>query len=584
MSGHKQHASHHLPSDIKPGDFRLLENQILEYAHTGVPRTPFLQKTALMLLSFSSCDVVRLILLEHGQRFCCKASSNTTIPFRHNIGLIPTGHPGNPIWCDSGNEDLEQFCRAIIKREIDFSQPYFTEFGSFWSGDITRLDLPELVSSDNGDSLGISINGDVRSLALIPIMAGKDRIGLMTLESEQPDFLSESHIISYEHLAHTLGIAFAHRRLQVALRERVKELTCLYGIAKLVAHPNISLDELLQKTVELLPPAWLFPDIASAQIVVDRRHYRTTRYQKGVQNLRSDLFISGKKRGFVEIGYNEVRPQLDDGPFLIEERNLIDTISREIAVIIEQTQTEQEKQLLLDQLRHADRLATIGQLAASVTHELNEPLVNILGFAQLAVKETNMPEQSRQDINKIINAALHAREVIKKLLIFARDTTAAKTPMNLNDLVEDGLFFLESRCNKSGIKLVRNLAENMPDIIADHSQLLQVLTNLVVNSIHAMSEGGILTMQTEFDETEVLLIVEDTGTGMSKDVMKKIFSPFFTTKDLDQGTGLGLSVVQGIVNSHGGSIDVDSKIDIGTRVIIHLPLDSAKVDEENGND
>ncbi len=583
MSGTNKGIASHLPSDIKPGDFRLLENQILEYAHTGVPRTPFLQKTALMLLSFSSCDAVRLILLERGQRFCCLASSNSAIPFRHDISLAPTGHPGNPIWCEHDNEDLEQFCRKIIKHDVDFSQPYHTQNGSFWSGDIARLGLPALTPAENGDSLCISIDGSVRTLALIPIMAARDRIGLLTLESEHKDFLSETQVESYEHLAHTLGIAFMHRRLHVALRERVKELTCLYGIAKLVAHPGISLEELLQKTVELLPPAWLYPDIASAQIVVDRRPYRTANYQKGVQNLRSDIFIGGKKRGYVEIGYREIRPQLDDGPFLIEERNLIDTISREIAVIIEQTQVEREKQQLQDQLRHADRLATIGQLAASVTHELNEPLVNILGFAQLAVKEPNMPEQARQDTNKIINAALHAREVIKKLLIFARDTTAAKTPMNLNDLVEDGLFFLESRCSKSGIELVRNLAENMPDIIADHSQLLQVLTNLVVNSVHAMPEGGTLTLHTAFDEQEVLLIVEDTGTGMTREVMKKIFSPFFTTKDLDQGTGLGLSVVMGIINSHGGKIDVESKVGSGTRVTIHLPLETAGDDEENGN-
>ncbi|MBN2225838.1 MAG: hypothetical protein JW763_00590 [candidate division Zixibacteria bacterium] len=583
MSGYNKGIVSHLPSDIKPGDFRLLENQILEYAHTGVPRTPFLQKTALMLLSFSSCDAVRLILLERGQRFCCLASSNAVIPFRHEISLAPTGHPGNPIWSEPNNDELEQFCRNIVKREVDFSKPYFTRNGSFWSGDITRLDIPAMKASENGDSLCMSIDGSVHTMALVPILAAKDRIGLLALQSEHKQFLSEAQIESYEHLAHTLGIAFMHRRLHVALRERVKELTCLYGIAKLVANPEITLEELLQKTVELLPPAWLYPDIASAQIVVDRRPYRTANYHKGVQNLRSDIFIDGKRRGFVEIGYREIRPQLDDGPFLIEERNLIDTISREIAVIIEQTQVEHEKQQLQDQLRHADRLATIGQLAASVTHELNEPLVNILGFAQLAVKEPNMSEQAQQDITKIINAALHAREVIKKLLIFARDTTAAKTLMNLNDLVEDGLFFLESRCNKSGIELVRNLAENMPDIIADHSQLLQVLTNLVVNSIHAMPEGGTLTLHTAFNEREAVLIVEDSGTGMTKEVMKKIFSPFFTTKDLDQGTGLGLSVVMGIINSHSGKIDVASKVGSGTKVTIRLPLETAEDTEEYGN-
>jgi signal transduction histidine kinase len=291
--------------------------------------------------------------------------------------------------------------------------------------------------------------------------------------------------------------------------------------------------------------------------------------------MRVDIVVDGNKRGFVEVGYVWEKPQLDEGPFLNEERNLIDAIAREVSIIVEQKQAEDEKLKFQEQLRHADRLATIGQLGAGLAHELNEPLANILGFAQLATKDQSLIDQTRQDIEKIISAALHAREVIGKLLVFARETTPEKTQVNLNSLVEDGLHFLQSRCAKIGIELVRNLSEGLPEITADRSQLLQVLTNLTVNSIQAMPAGGSLTITTTRDDGHVLLIVEDTGAGMSDEVMKKIFNPFFTTKDVDEGTGLGLSVVHGIVTSHGGTIEVESKVGRGTKFTVRLPVQAA---------
>jgi two-component system NtrC family sensor kinase len=282
----------------------------------------------------------------------------------------------------------------------------------------------------------------------------------------------------------------------------------------------------------------------------------------------------------VEAAYTEDRPELDEGPFLKEERSLIDTIAKEVASIIERRQAEEEKSRLQDQLRHADRLATIGQLAAGVAHELNEPLGNTLGFAQLAKKCPGLPEQAKQDIEKAVIASLHAREVVKKLMLFARRMPPKKTQVNLNRLVEEGLYFLESRCAKEGIELARSLSPDLPEITADAAQLTQVLVNVIVNSVQAMPKGGKLTVETSAGEGHISLIVVDTGVGMSGEVMKKIFIPFFTTKEVSEGTGLGLSVVHGIVASHGGSIKVDSKPGRGTRFEVKLPLTGAPDVEE----
>jgi two-component system NtrC family sensor kinase len=183
-----------------------------------------------------------------------------------------------------------------------------------------------------------------------------------------------------------------------------------------------------------------------------------------------------------------------------------------------------------------------------------------------------LPEQTKQDVEKIVSASLYAREVIKKLMLFARQTTPSKTNVNLNQIIEEGLFFFEARCAKAGINLVRQLASDLPAITADPAQLNQILINLVVNAIQAMPDGGKLKVKTDFHDNRVSLSVEDTGIGMNEDIIRQIFIPFFTTKDVDQGTGLGLAVVHGIVTSHQGSIQVDSQVGKGSKFEIQLPI------------
>ncbi|MBT8386951.1 MAG: PAS domain-containing sensor histidine kinase, partial [Ignavibacteria bacterium] len=270
--------------------------------------------------------------------------------------------------------------------------------------------------------------------------------------------------------------------------------------------------------------------------------------------------------------YTEDKPNLDEGPFLREERNLIDTIARQIALIVEQKETERNRLELQDQIRHADRLATIGQLAAGVAHELNEPLSNILGVAQLIKKDQGLPGNVSRDVDGIVDASLNAREVIKKLLLFARQAPSKKELVNLNKLILDGLDFFEARCAKEGIELLRLLSPDLPEINGDRAQLNQVLVNLVVNAIQAMPNGGKLTFETNAADDNVCLIVKDTGIGMTEDVIKKIFIPFFTTKDVNEGTGLGLSVVHGIITSHKGMIKAESLVDNGSRFEIKLPI------------
>lgn len=366
--------------------------------------------------------------------------------------------------------------------------------------------------------------------------------------------------------------------VEVALRERIKELECLYGISKIaVEQRDIQLDGIINNILKLLPPAWQYPDITVARIVIDENNYATSDFKEGLNKQVAYIVIKGKKRGIIEIIYIEERPELDEGPFLAEERSLIETIAKELANIVERKENEVERAILQSQLQHADRLATVGELSAGVAHELNEPLASILGFSQLLKKSEELSKQATDDIDKIINSSLHAREVVKKLMFFSRQMPTENKQVNLNEVIEEGLYFLESRCVKEGIKLERSLAPKLPDIIADPVQLNQVLVNLVVNAIQAMPGGGKLNVQTTFTDNNVSLVVEDTGIGMSDEVKDQLFEPFYTTKEIGQGTGLGLSVVYGIVDSHNGIIDVKSSVGNGTRFEIKLPVANKKV-------
>lgn len=373
-------------------------------------------------------------------------------------------------------------------------------------------------------------------------------------------------------LASIVGLSLRHNLSRFELRERVKELTCMYNIANLAASSDQPVDHFLQQVAELLPPAYLYPEITEARIVFDGKSYQTPGFIACRKSQRAGVTVVGTQRGFLEVVYREARPELDEGPFLNEERRLLDSVAREVAFIIERKQAEIERAKLQDQLRHADRLATIGKLAAGIAHELNEPLTGILGFAELLKEVPDMPSQPLSDIARIESAALHGREVVRKLLLFARQINPRQTMVGINRVVQEVVSFLEGRCIQQGIKTQTLLDDALPDISADASQIRQILMNLMINAVQAMEKGGCMTLSTKARGEEIIISIRDTGPGIPDDIRQKIFLPFFTTKDINRGTGLGLSVVHGIVKSHRGRIKVHSESGKGTEFKVYLPV------------
>lgn len=363
----------------------------------------------------------------------------------------------------------------------------------------------------------------------------------------------------------------------VKLKERVKELKCLYDLSKIALQAGNDVNIILNKTLDILPHAMQFPGLAEVSITAGKMNYATMGFGKCKKHISSHIGIGKKTNGILKVGYREAKKKTNSrGVFLVEEKNLIKIVARELSMFIKRASAEENNKKLEMQLQHSERLAFVGELSAGIAHEMNEPLGKILGFAQLIKKNGALSEQQDSDIDRIIKASLYTREIIKKLMIFSRQMPRQISPVSLNAIVSNILYFIDVRFQSRGIKMVEKLDPLLPTIQADSVQISQVLVNLITNAIHALSKGGKITVATKHKNGHVSLMVSDTGSGMSNEVKRKIFEPFYTTKLVGQGTGLGLSVVQGIVEEHNGRILVNSVLGKGSKFEIVLPLKQVK--------
>ena len=440
------------------------------------------------------------------------------------------------------------------------------------------IDPPESTRAELRNEWGVP----PASVLCWPLALDEDPVGFLLLGSQRADAFDGVNEQLLQDLSQALTVALAHNRVHLAQRERVKELSCLYELAQLATLDESDLGSLLVRVVSLLPPSWQYPEVTVARLELDGQVYETRPFEPGWQVQQADIVVSGSKRGSVQVAYVELMPLLDEGPFLEEERRLIDTVAKETATLIERKAAQRERLRLQDQLQHADRLATIGHLAAGVAHELNEPLGAILGFAQLARKHPEIVDAVDRDVQKIEAAALHAREVTARLMHVGRRNTPTRERLDLSAVVRDALAILGGRVTKHRIALACSLEPDLPAFCGNRAQLQQVVINLVVNAIQAMPSGGELTVETAADGGSLMLVVRDSGVGMSELVQARIFEPFFTTKQASEGTGLGLPVVREIVESFGGSIDVESQPGAGASFRVSLPGDVAQPSEGEG--
>ena len=230
-----------------------------------------------------------------------------------------------------------------------------------------------------------------------------------------------------------------------------------------------------------------------------------------------------------------------------------------------------------EDLIQAEKLTSLGQMAASIAHEVNNPLAGVLIYTQLLNKkiagDTMVKETALDYLSKMDSELTRSTKLIRNLLDFARQSPPTLRAVNVNDVVNRALDLAAHSAELQKIQVIKELNPSLPKLMADFDQLQQVFTNLFLNAIQAMSEGGKLTLRTSVDEGQVKLEVQDTGHGISTENMRKLFTPFFTTKGKGKGVGLGLAVAYGIIQRHHGRIEVQSKEGKGTTFTIYLPLD-----------
>ena len=233
-----------------------------------------------------------------------------------------------------------------------------------------------------------------------------------------------------------------------------------------------------------------------------------------------------------------------------------------------------ERKKAQQQLIVTDRLASIGELASGVAHELNNPLTSVIGFSQLLLSK-EVPDDIKEDITIICNEARRTAEIVKNLLTFARKHTPVKQLTNVNGIIEQVLQLRAYEQRVNNIRVSTQFATDLPEVMVDFFQLQQVFLNIIINAEHFMIEAsgeGILTITTEKVEDVIKVTIADDGPGISKEDLGHLFDPFFTTKEVGKGTGLGLSICHGIITEHNGRIYAESELGKGATFVVELPL------------
>ncbi len=275
---------------------------------------------------------------------------------------------------------------------------------------------------------------------------------------------------------------------------------------------------------------------------------------------------NGKLKGFLNIARD-----------VTKEKEMQDKLSRAYQDLSDSHQRLKESQ---EQLIQAEKLTSLGQLAASIAHEVNNPLSGVLTYAQLLarkIRSDNITKEVALDyLSKMETELVRSTKLIRHLLDFAKQSPPTFREVSLNDVVNRALELVRHSAELQHIQTIKELDPTLPNLMADFDQLYQVCTNLILNAIQAMPNGGKLTLRTSVSNRHLKLEVQDTGCGISPENMRKLFTPFFTTKRESKGVGLGLAVAYGIIQRHQGRIEVQSKEGEGTTFTIYLPLNPDK--------
>ncbi len=255
------------------------------------------------------------------------------------------------------------------------------------------------------------------------------------------------------------------------------------------------------------------------------------------------------------------------------EKHFLTSVAEQCASAIDKAFLIETQRFQYDQLTHqTEKLAALGRMAAGIAHEINNPLAGILLYSTHLSKKVGPDSPIYEGLQVISHETARCRDIIQNLLEFSRNDKPRRLPADLNQVIEQALNIVENELRLQHIRLVRKMSDNLPKIPMDANQIEQVFVNLLINATEAIGEDGIITVSSwqEAEGKELTAEISDTGCGIPRDIVGKIFEPFFSTKS--KGTGLGLSVSYGIVKNHKGTLRVSSRPGKGTSFTLTLPV------------
>ena len=433
----------------------------------------------------------------------------------------------------------------------------------------------------------------LRSCAAFPLTRDNRPLGVLLLYADRPHYFRDEELRVLRALADDISFAVAsaateaeRRRLVHELGERVKELTLLHRTANLLQGGRALDQAFLAELVTAIPRAWQYPEVCEARIACGEVEARTPGWRRTAW-MQAVRFGAGGLDGVIEVAYLAERPPAAEGPFLTEERALLASLADMLGGHVERQRTQA-------QLRQAQRIQSLGTLAGGIAHDFNNLLVAVGGNVELAARALPPDHPARTHLRRVEEATARASDLVNRILAFSRQQEPRWASVALQPIVEEVLTLLRATLPAS-IEIDTRFDDDAPTVRADPSQIHQVLMNLGTNAAHAMGEcGGVLRIALEAvtldaDGAAVApdlregryarLSVSDTGCGMDPATLERAFEPFFTTKAPGAGTGLGLSVVHGIVKSHGAAIALDSQPGVGTTVHVYFPATNALAGE-----
>lgn len=449
----------------------------------------------------------------------------------------------------------------------------------FVGNNITMI-MPEMYARHHDDYLRHYLKtGEQRIIGIGREVEGRRKDGVTI-----PVYLSVSEVTIaderfYSGMLRDISVEYEARkeqeRLLGELKERNKKITCLYSVGEVIRGQSVEQD-IFRAVAQLIRPACSYPERTRTRIVFDGHVYEELAVSNTPWSFSAPIVVGGRERGKLELVYREAIDPKIPGTLTKEDCTMIEAIARTLGEAMERREAEAK-------VIQASKLASIGELAAGVGHEINNPINGVINCADIMLENMSPSSPDRRFAELIRSEAERVATIVKKLLTFSRQQQETYSHASIAEVLDSVLSLSAKKIEKSLIELRLEIPDSLPRLRCRSEQLQQVFMNLIINAIHALDErypdgspNKTLTIAIEpvaLDEREFLrIVVADLGVGMTDVTRSRLFDPFFTTKGRDKGTGLGLSVSDGIVKDHGGFFEVESVLGEYARFYVYLPV------------